>query len=204
MYGLKAITKILVTGWKHASFLCYSMGARWFLRFLRPKLELPSMSAYSPYLRCLCVSPYPQLSRFSIDDVKPYSVMCMLEFTSPPPRDVCPYPTHNSLLSIDDVKPYSVCYSLPAPHHVMWAPTLPTTLHCLLMTWSHTVYVRVYQSPTTWCEPLPYPQLSIVYWWREAIQCMLEFTSPPPRDVSPYPTHISLLSIDDVKPYSVC
>ena len=27
-----AITKILVAGRKHASFLCYSMGARWFLR----------------------------------------------------------------------------------------------------------------------------------------------------------------------------
>ena len=55
IYGLTAITKILVAGWKHASFLCYSMGARWFLRFLGPKLELPSMSAYSPYLRRLCV-----------------------------------------------------------------------------------------------------------------------------------------------------
>ena len=51
IYGLTAITKILVAGWKHASFLCYSMGARWFLRFLGPKLELPSMSAYSPYLK---------------------------------------------------------------------------------------------------------------------------------------------------------
>ena len=29
------------------------MGARWFLRFLGPKLELPRSSAYSPYLRCL-------------------------------------------------------------------------------------------------------------------------------------------------------
>ena len=28
MYGLTAIDKILVAGWKHASFLCYSMGAR--------------------------------------------------------------------------------------------------------------------------------------------------------------------------------
>ena len=54
IYGLTAITKILVAGWKHASFLCYSMGARWFLRFLGPKLELLSMSAYSPYLRRLC------------------------------------------------------------------------------------------------------------------------------------------------------
>ena len=56
IYGLTAITKILVAGWKHASFLCYSMGARWFLRILFrwPKLELPSMSAYSPYLRRLC------------------------------------------------------------------------------------------------------------------------------------------------------
>ena len=53
IYGLTAITKILVAGWKHASFLCYSMGARWFLRFLGPKLELPSMSAYSPSLRRL-------------------------------------------------------------------------------------------------------------------------------------------------------
>ena len=57
IYGLTAITKILVAGWKHASFLCYSMGARWFLRFLGPKLELPSMSAYSPYLRCLWTDP---------------------------------------------------------------------------------------------------------------------------------------------------
>ena len=54
IYGLTAITKISVAGWKHASFPCYSMGARWFLRFLGPKLELPSMSAYSPYLRRLC------------------------------------------------------------------------------------------------------------------------------------------------------
>ena len=53
MYGLTAIEKILVAGWKHASFLCYSMGARWFLRFLGPKLELPRSSAYSPYLRRL-------------------------------------------------------------------------------------------------------------------------------------------------------
>ena len=53
IYELTAITKILVAGWKHASFLCYSMGARWFLRILGPKLELPSMSAYSPYLRRL-------------------------------------------------------------------------------------------------------------------------------------------------------
>ena len=53
MYGLTAIDKILVAGWKHASFLCYSMGARWFLRFLGPKLELPRSSAYSPYLRRL-------------------------------------------------------------------------------------------------------------------------------------------------------
>ena len=53
MYGLTAITKILVAGWKHASFLCYSMGACWFLRFLGPKLELPRSSAYSPYLTYL-------------------------------------------------------------------------------------------------------------------------------------------------------
>ena len=53
IYGLTAITKILA-GWKHASFLCYSMGVRWFLRFLGPKLELPRSSAYSPYLRRLC------------------------------------------------------------------------------------------------------------------------------------------------------
>ena len=55
IYGLTAITKMLVAGWKYARFLCYSMGARWFLRFLGPKLELPSMSAYSPYLRCLWI-----------------------------------------------------------------------------------------------------------------------------------------------------
>ena len=55
MYGLAAIDNILVAGWKHASFLCYSMGVRWFLRFLGPKLELPRSSAYSPYLRCLWV-----------------------------------------------------------------------------------------------------------------------------------------------------
>ena len=55
IYGLTAITKILVAGWKHASFLCYSMGARWFLCFLGPKLELPSMSAYSLYLGRLWV-----------------------------------------------------------------------------------------------------------------------------------------------------
>ena len=48
-----AIDNNLVAGWKHASFLCYSMGARWFLRFLGPKLELPRSSTYSPYLRCL-------------------------------------------------------------------------------------------------------------------------------------------------------
>ena len=42
IYGLTAITKILVAWWKHTSFLCYSMGARWFLRILGPKLELPS------------------------------------------------------------------------------------------------------------------------------------------------------------------
>ena len=53
MYGLTAIDKILVAGWKHTSFLCYSMGARWFLCFLGPKLELPRSSAYSPYLRRL-------------------------------------------------------------------------------------------------------------------------------------------------------
>ena len=53
MYGLTAIDKILVAGWKHASFLCYSMGERWFLRILGPKLELPRSSAYSPYLKCL-------------------------------------------------------------------------------------------------------------------------------------------------------
>ena len=47
IYELRAITKILVAGWKHAGCLCYLMGARWFLRFLGPKLELPSMSAYS-------------------------------------------------------------------------------------------------------------------------------------------------------------
>ena len=56
MYGLTAIDNILVAGWKHASFLCYSMGVRWFLRFLGPKLELPRSSAYSPYLRCLCTN----------------------------------------------------------------------------------------------------------------------------------------------------
>ena len=44
MYGLTAIDTIFVAGWKHASFLCYSMGARWFLRFLGPKLELPRSS----------------------------------------------------------------------------------------------------------------------------------------------------------------
>ena len=55
MYGLTAIDNILVAGWKHASFLSYSMGVRWFLRFLGPKLELPRSSAYSPYLRCLWV-----------------------------------------------------------------------------------------------------------------------------------------------------
>ena len=27
IYGLTAITKLLVAGWKYASFLCYSMGA---------------------------------------------------------------------------------------------------------------------------------------------------------------------------------
>ena len=48
IYGLTANTKMLVAGWKHASFLCYSMVARWFLRFLGPKLELPSMSANRP------------------------------------------------------------------------------------------------------------------------------------------------------------
>ena len=53
IYGLTAITKILVAGWKYARFLCYSMGAHWFLRILGPKLELPRSSAYSPYLRCL-------------------------------------------------------------------------------------------------------------------------------------------------------
>ena len=62
IYGLTAITKILVAGWKYARFLCYSMGARWFLRFLGPKLELPSMSAYSPYLRCLWCCPRWQVS----------------------------------------------------------------------------------------------------------------------------------------------
>ena len=67
IYGLTAITKILVAGWKHDSFLCYSMGARWFLRFLGPKLELPSMSAidvlkelgtsrtHSAVIRCLTI-----------------------------------------------------------------------------------------------------------------------------------------------------
>ena len=58
IYGLTAITKILVAGWKHASFLCYSMGVRWFLRILGPKLELPSMSADSPYLRRLWPKAY--------------------------------------------------------------------------------------------------------------------------------------------------
>ena len=61
IYGLTAITKILVAGWKYARFLCYSMGVRWFLRFLGPKLELPRMSAYSPYLRCLCLIVTDQL-----------------------------------------------------------------------------------------------------------------------------------------------
>ena len=42
IWGLTAINKSLVAGWKHASCLCYSMGARWFLRLLGPKLELPS------------------------------------------------------------------------------------------------------------------------------------------------------------------
>ena len=62
MYGLTAIDKILVAGWKHASFLCYSMGVRRFLRILGPKLELPRSSAYSPYLRCLCAAHTPQTS----------------------------------------------------------------------------------------------------------------------------------------------
>ena len=63
MYGLTAINKILVAGWKHASFLCYSMGARWFLRFLGPKLELPRSSAYSPYLRRLCTGQWQALDQ---------------------------------------------------------------------------------------------------------------------------------------------
>ena len=50
---------MLVAGWKHASCLCYAMGARWFLRFLGPKLELPRSRAYSPYLRCLCFELTP-------------------------------------------------------------------------------------------------------------------------------------------------
>ena len=53
IYWLTAINTILVAWWKHASCLCYSIGARWFLRFLGSKLELPRTSAYSPYLRCL-------------------------------------------------------------------------------------------------------------------------------------------------------
>ena len=74
MYGLTAIDKILVAGWKHASFLCYSMGARWFLRFLGPKLELPRSSAYSPYLRRLwsCVSDGLWVR---VDCVRPVPVM---------------------------------------------------------------------------------------------------------------------------------
>ena len=71
MYGLTAIDTILVAGWKHASFLCYSMGVRWFLRFLGTKLELPRSSAYSPYLRCLWMSLIAHDKRHAMSKVRP-------------------------------------------------------------------------------------------------------------------------------------
>ena len=80
IYGLTATNTNLVAGWKHASFLCYSMGARWFLRFPGPKLEFPRLSAYSPYLsKVSMVSPHSSRSLSKPLPHAPYQTTTMSE-----------------------------------------------------------------------------------------------------------------------------
>ena len=56
------------------------MGARWFLRILGPKLELPSMSAYSPYLRRLWVRE--TIKRYDVTETYSHVVRQNLSETS--------------------------------------------------------------------------------------------------------------------------